>query len=203
MKVNKVSLKIIAVARKLKIFDDTFVLILAGLAGGYFAILFRCLIDYVTASLAILCDYISNGLHFLALYVCRTFSIHNVEDIHGFPELQYIYLPLIPIIGFVLVVLITNFFAKEAKGHGVPEVMSAVTIKGGIIRHRIVSIDKYTLTLNQDLLEVYNEMRVGEQECLPVVDGDNKKLIGIVTRFHVMYRYKKELVLLQGTRATG
>ncbi len=151
VKVNKVSLKIIAVARKLKIFDDTFVLILAalvGLAGGYFAILFRCLIDYVTASLAILCDYISNGLHFLALYVCRTFSIHNVEDIHEFPELQYIYLPLIPIIGFVLVALITNYFAKEAKGHGVPEVMSAVTIKGGIIRPRIVLIKMFVSAIS-------------------------------------------------------
>ena len=63
------------------------------------------------------------------------------------------------------------------------------------------SSDQYTLTLNKDLLEVYNEMRVGEQDCLPVIaEDDNKKLIGIVTRFHVMYRYNKELVLLQGDR---
>jgi predicted transcriptional regulator len=44
-------------------------------------------------------------------------------------------------------------------------------------------------------------MRVGDQDCLPVVaEDDNKKLIGIVTRFHVMYRYNKELVLLQGDK---
>ena len=70
-----------------------------------------------------------------------------------------------------------------------------------LLARDLVSSDQYTLTLNKDLLEVYNEMRVGEQDCLPVIaEDDNKKLIGIVTRFHVMYRYNKELVLLQGDR---
>ncbi|MFQ5688215.1 MAG: chloride channel protein [Candidatus Scalindua sp.] len=55
----------------------------------------------------------------------------------------------------------------------------------------LVSSNQYTLTLNTDLLEVYNQMKVGEQECLPVVaEDDKKKLVGIVTRFHVMSRYK-------------
>ncbi len=65
IKVNKISLKIIEAARKLKIFNDTFILILAalvGLAGGYIAIAFRYLIIYVTALLGTLCDYISIGL---------------------------------------------------------------------------------------------------------------------------------------------
>ena len=62
IKVNKVSLKIIKAARKLKIFNDTFILILAalvGLIGGYFAIVFRYLIVYVTELLGILSGYIS------------------------------------------------------------------------------------------------------------------------------------------------
>ena len=42
-------------------------------------------------------------------------------------------------------------------------------------------------------------MRLGGQGCLPVVDeDDSNKFIGIVTRFHVMPMYNKELVLLQG-----
>ena len=42
-------------------------------------------------------------------------------------------------------------------------------------------------------------MRLYGQGCLPVVaEDDNKKFIGIVTRFHVMSMYNKELVLLQG-----
>ena len=32
------------------------------------------------------------------------------------------------------------FFAREAKGHGVPEVMEAVTLKGGVIRKRVVVV---------------------------------------------------------------
>ena len=32
------------------------------------------------------------------------------------------------------------FFAREAKGHGVPEVMAAVALRGGVIRRRIVAI---------------------------------------------------------------
>ncbi len=71
-----------------------------------------------------------------------------------------------------------------------------------LLAEDLVLTDQYTLTLNQDLLEVYNEMSVEEHECLPVVDeNDDKKLIGIVTRFHVMYRYNKELVLSRGDRA--
>ncbi|MBT6045712.1 MAG: hypothetical protein HOG49_02715, partial [Candidatus Scalindua sp.] len=135
IKVNKVSLKIIEAARKLKIFDDTFILILAalvGLTGGYFAIAFRYLIVYVTSLLGILCEYISIGLHYLALYISKIFSLQHSIDIDAFTGFQFVYILFIPIIGLMLVAFITNVFAKEAKGHGVPEVMSAVTRKGGI-----------------------------------------------------------------------
>jgi CIC family chloride channel protein len=71
-----------------------------------------------------------------------------------------------------------------------------------LLARDLVSSDQYTLTLNSDLLEVYNEMMVGEQGCLPVVaEDDNKKFVGIVTRFHVMSRYNKELILLQEVKA--
>ncbi|MBC8549995.1 MAG: chloride channel protein, partial [Candidatus Brocadiales bacterium] len=146
IKVNKVSLKIIAAARKLKIFDDTFILILAalvGLTGGYFAIAFRYLIVYVTALLGILYGYISIEIHYLALYISEIFSHQHSKDIDAFIGLQIVYMSLIPIIGLMLVAFITNFFAKEAKGHGVPEVMSAVTRKGGVIRPRIVIIKMF------------------------------------------------------------
>ncbi|MBT3879106.1 MAG: chloride channel protein [Candidatus Scalindua sp.] len=146
IKVNKVSLKIIEAARKLKIFDDTFILILAalvGLTGGYFAIAFRYLIVYVTSLLGILCEYISIGLHYLALYISKIFSLQHSIDIDAFTGFQFVYILFIPIIGLMLVAFITNVFAKEAKGHGVPEVMSAVTRKGGIIRPRIVLIKMF------------------------------------------------------------
>ncbi len=45
--------------------------------------------------------------------------------------------PIIPMLGGLLVGPIVFHFAKEAKGHGVPEVMNAVARLGGIIRPRV------------------------------------------------------------------
>lgn len=51
------------------------------------------------------------------------------------------YLILIPALGGLIVGPLIYFFAREAKGHGVPEVMEAVALKGGRIRP-IVAIIK-------------------------------------------------------------
>ncbi len=54
-----------------------------------------------------------------------------------FGSLGRYYVILLPVIGGLLVGLIIHFFAREAKGHGVPEVMGAVAAKGGRIRARV------------------------------------------------------------------
>jgi CIC family chloride channel protein len=46
----------------------------------------------------------------------------------------------IPIIGGLIVGPIIYFFAPEAKGHGVPEVMQAILMKGGTIRPRVAFV---------------------------------------------------------------
>jgi CIC family chloride channel protein len=46
-------------------------------------------------------------------------------------------IPLIPMAGGLLVGPIVFFYAAEAKGHGVPEVMAAVALKSGVIRPRV------------------------------------------------------------------
>jgi CIC family chloride channel protein len=43
-------------------------------------------------------------------------------------------------VGGLSVGLMVHWFASEAKGHGVPEVMSAVALKGGKIRPRVVGV---------------------------------------------------------------
>lgn len=43
-----------------------------------------------------------------------------------------------PMVGGLLAGPIIAFFAKEAKGHGVPEVMQAIAVRGGRIRARVV-----------------------------------------------------------------
>ncbi|HUT97038.1 MAG TPA: chloride channel protein [Dehalococcoidales bacterium] len=47
------------------------------------------------------------------------------------------YIILIPAVGGLIVGLLVRFGAREAKGHGVPEVMEAVTMRGGRIRPRV------------------------------------------------------------------
>jgi len=53
---------------------------------------------------------------------------------------RHIWVALIPLAGGLLAGPIIAFFAHEAKGHGVPEVMQAVALKGGIIRPRVALI---------------------------------------------------------------
>ncbi|MBW2030954.1 MAG: chloride channel protein [Deltaproteobacteria bacterium] len=47
---------------------------------------------------------------------------------------------LVPALGGLVVGPTVYFFAREAKGHGVPEVMEAVALKRGVIRKRVVFI---------------------------------------------------------------
>ncbi len=46
----------------------------------------------------------------------------------------------VPAAGGLVVGPLVYFFAREAKGHGVPEVMEAVALKGGVIRKRVVFV---------------------------------------------------------------
>jgi CIC family chloride channel protein len=59
----------------------------------------------------------------------------ETTSLTGFPREWFV--PLIPMIGGLLVGPIVYKFSSEAKGHGVPEVMTAVALKGGVIRPRV------------------------------------------------------------------
>ena len=59
----------------------------------------------------------------------------------AFPEgLTWLGLVLAPMIGGLLVGLLVYFFAREAKGHGVPEVMESMILRGGRIRPIVVIV---------------------------------------------------------------
>ena len=46
-----------------------------------------------------------------------------------------IYVVVAPAAGGLVVGLLVHYFAREAKGHGVPEVMEAVALRAGVIRN--------------------------------------------------------------------
>jgi CIC family chloride channel protein len=96
----------------------TILAVIVGLAGGFGAIGFRYLIECVQS--------ISYG------------SAGNLID--AVQSIPWVFRIGIPAAGGLLVGPLVYFFAREAKGHGVPEVMEAVALRSGVIRKRVVFI---------------------------------------------------------------
>jgi chloride channel protein, CIC family len=91
---------------------------LIGVGGGFGAIGFRYLIRAVQ----------------LVAFGSWNYSLDVVRSVP-----RYV-LMIIPAIGLVVIFPFVNWLAKETKGHGVPEVMEAVALRGGVIRPRIVLV---------------------------------------------------------------
>ena len=92
--------------------------ILVGVAGGYGAVGFRYLINFIQS-------------------IAYGSPDELLEVVRSIPWYMRI---VIPAVGGLIVGPTVYFFAREAKGHGVPEVMYAVALKQGVIRKRIVFI---------------------------------------------------------------
>jgi len=91
---------------------------IVGLAGGFGAIGFRYLIGFFQT--------VSYG------------SAGNLLELAQ--STPWYFRVCIPALGGLVVGPVVYFLAREAKGHGVPEVMEAVTLRSGIIRKRVVFI---------------------------------------------------------------
>jgi len=89
--------------------------VVVGLLAGFGAVGFRHLIDYL-----------------MRIWPVDSFTPEEVA------KLDWYWILGIPAAGGLLVGAITKWFAPEAKGHGVPEVMEAVALRGGKIRPRVV-----------------------------------------------------------------
>jgi CIC family chloride channel protein len=108
------------VGRRLRASETRFLMITAaviGVLGGIGAILFRQLINLV--------QYLAYGEWTYSLAL--------------FDKLQWWHVALVPAAGGLVIAPIVCYFARETKGHGVPEVMEAVALKQGVIRKRIVA----------------------------------------------------------------
>lgn len=92
--------------------------LMIGVAGGYGAVGFRYLINMIQS-------------------IAYGSSAELLDVVRSVPWYLRI---AIPAVGGLIVGPTVYYFAREAKGHGVPEVMYAVALKQGVIRKRIVFI---------------------------------------------------------------
>ena len=106
---------------RLKEHAHTYMVVLAvvvGLLAGFGAVGFRHLVDSLQ----------------------HVFWDGGSIDIAWIRSLPWWHVVLAPAVGGLLVGLIVHYGAREAKGHGVPEVMEAVALRGGRIRPRVVAV---------------------------------------------------------------
>jgi CIC family chloride channel protein len=94
--------------------------------------------NILAVATGIACGLIAIGFRYLIFGTHGLFQLQ--ELIQGENPWGYWYIIFIPMIGGLIVGLLIHFFAREAKGHGVPEVMEAVAVKSGRMRPRLVGV---------------------------------------------------------------
>ncbi len=104
-----------------------------GLAGALGAVVFRFMIRFVQA-------VAFEGTDGIASLIEEGVLAEATDPLEVASQLSWGWRLAIPAAGGLIVGPLIYFFAREAKGHGVPEVMAAVALRGGIIRRRVVSI---------------------------------------------------------------
>jgi len=82
------------------------------------------------------------GFYYLTSFIQKIVLGHGVSTLIPLAGISWYWKIIIPVGGACIVGPLIYFFAREAKGHGVPEVMEAIALKNGIIRP-IVVIIKY------------------------------------------------------------
>jgi len=113
LRVPAINFKLPSYTKKWLLLDGLGIVI--GIIGGLGAVFFRFILKYIKI------------LFFDILLPLITINVG------GF-NIGYMFLP---IIGALIVGPVVMFFAPETKGHGVPEVMESVALKGGEIRKRV------------------------------------------------------------------
>jgi CIC family chloride channel protein len=118
---NRVRRALFALIERFKPDETTLMVVVAvfvGLMGGFGAILFRFLVDF-----------------FQNLVLGR--GEDTVALLQAVPWWQKI---LLPVVGGLIVGPLVHFLAREAKGHGVPEVMNAMIFRKGVIRPAVAAV---------------------------------------------------------------
>lgn len=101
--------------------------------GAIGAVLFRLMIRSVTA-------VAFEGADGFATLAEEGILAEASDPLHAAQQIAWYWSIIIPTAGGLVVGPLVWFFAREARGHGIPEVMKAVALRGGVIRPRVVSM---------------------------------------------------------------
>jgi CIC family chloride channel protein len=104
-----------------------------GLSGAFGAVIFRLMIRFVMAAFW-------GGAEGLQVMADEGWLVEAGDPLEMARALPWYWKLVIPAAGGALAGPLIYFFAREAKGHGVPEVMKAVALRGGVIRTRLVAV---------------------------------------------------------------
>ena len=118
---SRLSLNTASLFERAKMTEHTFMIVIAiiiGVLAGFSAIGIRAMIKFFS-------DISFPGTGNLLQNILNT---------------PWFWILIIPIIGGLIVGPIIYYLAPEAKGHGVPEVMQAILLKGGQIRGRVAFV---------------------------------------------------------------
>ena len=118
---SRLSLRTASLFERAKMTEHTFMIVIAifiGVLAGFSAIGIRAMIKFFS-------DVSFPGPGNLLQNIMNT---------------PWILIIVIPVIGGLIVGPIIHYLAPEAKGHGVPEVMQAILLKGGQIRGRVAIV---------------------------------------------------------------
>ena len=107
--------------------------VVVGLAGAAGAIVFRFLIRFIQAS------FFEGTEGVVGIFEADVLAEAS-DPLNLAERLDWWWRVLIPTVGGLIVGPLIYFFAREAKGHGVPEVMAAIALRGGVIRKRVVAV---------------------------------------------------------------
>ncbi len=108
--------------------------VFTGVMGAIGAVAFRLLIRFVQA---IAFEGPATGIENL---LDEGLTAEASDPLAVAEHLEWYWRIALPMIGGAIVGPLIYFFAREARGHGIPEVMKAVARRGGIIRPRIVAV---------------------------------------------------------------
>jgi len=107
--------------------------VFVGLAGAIGAVLFRLMIRVIQG-------FAFEGLDGVAAVFEEGMAAETRDPLAVAQQMAWYWRIAIPAVGGMIVGPLIYFFAREARGHGVPEVMKAVAVRGGVIRARLVGM---------------------------------------------------------------